>query len=421
MISPVEPPVSSPSRGGVAEAVLAGSLLLGLLVGTVAGTIWLVARLEAERVAGGDLSARGKLVPSTAHSAPVSRPSLEEILERVTPPSDDHLPVLREGEQKHVRQATQAMDAGLRRHALQAWMKVGEIRGRLRLWRSAAGAYRYAVQAAQELLEDQEADLELQVQLVRCTLLTAQSLHRAGQLAEAEQYAQQAADLGQEGTEQFATTPDFPEQVARAQALLAEIARNQQRDSAAEEHAQAALTLWLRLLRQHTTHPSGHLECGRLLVAQGTYHHRHGRAAHARDCFQAAVTLLQTPRPAPLVPEQHLLLGIAYLRQGKIAAALQALHTLGEADGVDLLFGTACLQSQASRAAELAAPERERLTQSALRLLRRVEQADGFRDAEDYRRLRDEPDLAPLRAVDEFQQLLQDAQRRVRPRPLLET
>jgi hypothetical protein len=424
-----EPPAPWRVRWGALLGMLTfGAVALLLLIGVVAGVIWVVAEPVAKGLENMRLQAeqrereRQAMLPTPPAPPPAPRYSVEEILAKPGQPTHDQLAFLIEADQTYSQKATQAADAGNHAGALAAWTKLGEIRQRLREWRAAAYAYSQAYQMAMDLLDNDANDPVLRLQHVRLALLSAQCLHKGHQRTQAENLVQQAAILAKQGEEQFAG-PGFSELYAQTQTLLAEVMWSQRREADALEQERIALQLWRSLA---TDHPQNHVyraEQGRLLLAQGDQHARKGRGAQAQSCYREAEALLRptVDRPQAL-PDHRLWLGFALLRQRKALEAVVAAQALeAETQPMELRFGLARIYAQVSVMDTMPEGQRSGFALGAVLLLHRLQWQDFFRDPADYRLLLEEPDLAPVRERDEFQKVRQDAKERLRPRPLVET
>lgn len=419
-----------PGWGPLLGMLFFGGMALALLIGVIVGLFWLLAepmsqvletlqeqaeqrRREREQARAGGPGANTTKPP----------PSLEEALVTDAPPTDEQIDVLRAADGEWSKQATKATEAADHGKALTAWVKVAEIRQRLRLWRAAAGAYSQAYGAAMELLEGREGNAILREQHVRYCLYAAQCLYKARYLTDAENLGQQALNLSRQGTEQFGPVEEFQELLAQSHILLGAVYRDLRREAEAEEQERQALQWWQQLAKEHREQPAYQGEYGRLLLSLGYLRRRQGRPQEAQRSFQAATVQLRevVAKPGPN-PEYHLLLAQALLEQDQLLPAVGAVQPLEQARNRPALqYGLARIYARASACAELNDKQRREFADYTLRVLRTIHWYGYFRDPAELQQFQAEPDFGPLRGNPSFDSLMDDAKRGVRPKPLVET
>jgi len=284
----------------------------------------------------------------------------------------------------------------------------------------AEAAFHQAIEVRKKLTEDFPKALEYRRGLANNYSDLGYLLHRQGKDAEAEQPYRQALDLRKKVVAEAGNVARFLRELAAGYDNLGELLRVTGRLKEAETAWRDALALWERLAADRPQVPDYQNGLAGTLGNLATLHNQ-------RREFAAAVPLLEQARPhlqaalkaSPKNPEFRLgyrdhLVALARSRLGladhaQLAKTADELAGLGYEPANDSYAAAGLLGrciTLADKDARLADTRRRELAQGyagrALTLLRHAVER-GFNDAA---RLKQDPDLEPLRAREEFQKLL---------------
>jgi serine/threonine-protein kinase len=285
----------------------------------------------------------------------------------------------------------------------------------------AAGEYRKAVDLDEQLARDFPRVPEYRQDLAIAHTNLGNTSDELGQQPEAAKQYRKAMTLQERLATEFPGVPNYRQDLARTRINLGLVLANIGRQDEGEKEYLGALHIYEKLAAEFPQARDYALELAVACTNYGNLLQSTGRSGAALSWFDKAIALDE-----PILQKEPRLsaarTGLLDARAGKAvslaasgrhldAAALASVLSREKDLDFDQLFSLAKAYSLASTKVQGNSKESGEYAGRAVQLLERARAAGYFGDAALVQKVRDDPDLAPLRAREDFRKLMARVQK----------